>query len=313
MKKCIFQFVLLFLFSTQIVSSSEQIQEALQYHTDWDLTSAKIEKLSGGLTNDNYILNMNGATYVVRCSSPSTQILGYSQELEWEIAQFTASIGLSPKTILFIPSKKIMVSEFIDTKGKSIDLKTASGMKIYCNRLRLLHRQDRLFTAEFCPFKTIEQYVLNAANASVPLPPKLTEYVLPKIKQLNKTTHKKALCHLDLHHDNILMTEDSALFIDWESAAMADPYCDLASTCSIENFSDTQMHALLKTYLNRSPTKSEKRHLYTMRILADVRWALWSYLQNKISPIEGPYIEQAEQFLAHSIERLQTIPNQANF
>lgn len=301
------QLILLFLFSIHTISASEQVQTALQQYTDWDLTSAKIETLSGGLTNDNYLLRMPGATYVVRCSAPNTQFLGYSQELEWQIAQFTASIGLSPKTILFIPAKKIMISEFIDTKGRRIDLKTSSGMKIYCDRLRLLHGQDRRFAAEFCPFETIQQYALNAIKASVLLPARLTEYVLPKIKQLKKTAHKKVLCHLDLHRDNILLTEHSALLIDWESAAMADPYCDLASTCSIENFSDDQMYTLLKRYLQRAPTKSEKRHLYTMRILADVRWALWSYLQSKISPIEGPYIAQGQQFLEHGIERLHTI------
>lgn len=138
-------------------------------------------------------------------------------------------------------------------------------------------------------------------------PLELTKFTLPRIEKLRKMipSTKKVLCHLDLHHRNILVTKKSLFLIDWENAAIADPYCDLASTSSIENFTDREMEKLLQLYVKRKCSQSEKNHLFALRILSDVRWALWSLLQTKISPIEGPYVEQAQEFLQHALDRIE--------
>jgi thiamine kinase-like enzyme len=268
-----------------------------------------IQEVYGGLTNSNYKVCIDSSSYFIRYSNSHNQLLGASLEREWQCSSLAAKIGLCPKVILYIPAEKILISEFIETDEQNIDLKHAATQQKFCSLIRSLHQMDDRFPTVFCPFESLYQFAKNAEEAGAFLPAVIFETIFPQIDQLkSQALHLKAVpCHLDLHHGNVLDDGKKMWLIDWEYAAMSDPFLDLATLSATEFFSDEEMIQLLQSYLNGStPTDKELKHLFMMRILADARWMLWCYLQAKISPRNSAFATYGELYLEQCLNRLKT-------
>ncbi|MBS0605131.1 MAG: phosphotransferase [Verrucomicrobia bacterium] len=277
---------------------------------------ASIHKLGGGLTNINYKVCINSDAYFIRCGSILNSTLGSFMEREWACSKMVSEAGLAPRTIMYIPEERILVTDFIDTHGNSVNLHDFPSLQKFCALVRNLHTLDVAFPAQFCPFESIHTYVKNAQEKEAFLPEIVFQTLLPlieRLKPLLEATSETAPCHLDLHHGNVLDDGEKMWLIDWEYAAMGDPYFDLGTIASTESFSNKEMKLLLKAYLQgREPSVEEFTRLYYMRIVADARWALWSYLQSKISPLEFDFTPYGDLFLQESLERLGNVfPDEA--
>jgi aminoglycoside phosphotransferase (APT) family kinase protein len=77
-----------------------------------------------------------------------------------------------------------------------------------------------------------------------------------------------APCHNDLNPGNILETDDSVYFVDWETAAQSDPFFDLAEL-GVFGFPTPDARAeLLEAYLARRPTAEEQARATVARVMA---------------------------------------------
>lgn len=291
--------------------TKDKILSAIAKITHIDTHSVQFKDL-GGLTNTNYKVRVHTTSYFVRVGNKYPDLFGTSTENDWQCTSIATSIGLSPKSFLHSPEDRIIISEFIDTKKREIDLCNPITSKRFLDLLRRLHSADIQFPQEFCPYTTIYMYAKHAMNNGVTLPSVLSDVVLPTINRLqnshNPPITKKVPCHLDLHRENVLDDGQRFWLIDWEYAAMADPFFDLASIASTDNFTDGEMEQFIHTYLGRPPTEEELQHLFHMRILADARWSYFCYLHTKMTPsLESTYTNFAVDFLEQCVDRLQRL------
>src|ERR1700694_704280 len=79
----------------------------------WRGKAAKISSLSGGLTNENYMVEVGGERYVMRIPGTSTELLAIDRANEVYNARAAASTGIGPAVLEHIPQVDIMVLEFI--------------------------------------------------------------------------------------------------------------------------------------------------------------------------------------------------------
>ncbi len=272
---------------------------------------AAIHTLDGGLTNLNFKVDIDSHSYFIRCSCSQNRLLGSSMEMEWHCSKMASAAGLAPKAHLYDSDEGILVTDFVETHGKDVNLRDPSSLLKFCSLVKSLHSLDVEFPNHFCPFESIGNYVKNALEAGADIPDAVFSKLLPLIARLKpkvKAFSQTAPCHLDLHHGNVLDDGKRMWLIDWEYSAMGDPYFDLATVASTENFSDSEMQQLLQAYLEgRKPEPEEFSRLYLMRILADARWALWCYLQAEISPIDFEFKCWGEDFLEQSLLRLDQV------
>lgn len=56
------------------------------------------------------------------------------------------------------------------------------------------------------------------------------------LKLLDELPGGHTLCHSDFHPDQVLMTENGPVVIDWVTAQQGHPFCDVARTCVILKF-----------------------------------------------------------------------------
>lgn len=290
----------------------DQIARTLSKLPNWDFSNSSIQKIEGGLTNINYKAKVDSSDYFVRCSSSQNHFLETDLEREWLCHSLAAEMRITPQIVLYAPEDQILITTFVKTT-KNVDLRNPLTQSKFCNLIRSMHLNSSIqFPNTFCPFECINQYINNALTLEAPLPPILLDQILPKIEHLKfKVTplySKPTPCHLDLHHGNILDDGSNLWLIDWEYAAMSDPLFDLAVVTSTENFSEEEMKNILTTYLeDEPPSPSQLQYFYFMRVLSDIRWATWEYIQFKISPIDYPFTANGDIFLEHAQKYLDLL------
>jgi hypothetical protein len=256
--------------------------------------------------------HLENETFFIRCNSKNCELLDASLEREWICTNFTSAAGISPRPIDYYPDQGVMVFEYIQTDGRVVNLRDPKVLGEFCDLIRSMHNLSIQFPYDFCPYASIEFYLSNAAKEGAYIPQVVFDKILPGIEHL-KTIYplstEKVPCHLDLHHGNLLDSGEKLWLIDFEYAGMSDPLFDLAVLASTDNFSDQEMIFLLKTYYNTPTLSAEKiTHFKYLRLIADLRWSIWYYLQAKISPIDAPYSFYAEHLLKRVLNTLSTLP-----
>ena len=294
-----------------------KIKELLVDYFHCNPTSIVIDPLRDGVVNCynnfNYKITIDGKSYFAKFENQNGKLLQTSLHNDIVCRTLASERGISPKILLSDPQETLMITDFL--KVEEIDFKKRATLQRYVALLQQLHKSDCVFPLEFCAFQTIRDYMRSAQNAGVIFPEILLNVILPTIEAFDKSAIflNRAPCHLDPQVGNLLDDGTTMYLIDWECAAMCDPLFDLASMCATEEFTDEEMREVLNLYLDEPASEKEFRRFYQMRILADMRFGIYCYLQNQISPTRKElYKSFAEGYLHRITERLENLSKAAD-
>lgn len=134
----------------------------------------------------------------------------------------------------------------------------------------------------------------------------ITDFPIDKIETIIETLNKAcasmtftAPCHGDLNPSNIFFLGKEFRVIDFEGAAQANPYLDIATVAINYCFTPAFEHILLSSYLEREPSAKEKAQLYVMKQVVWLRSGL-SFLKRvpeEISAYATTQVPSREDFL----------------
>jgi hypothetical protein len=110
------------------MSGSTRAEEAAAKVALWRGKPITISALSGGLTNENYLVECTGSRYVLRLPGQSTELLSIDRENEVYNTKAAASTGIAPKVLEHVGGLDVMVLEFIDGQTMSAGTLQSSGM-----------------------------------------------------------------------------------------------------------------------------------------------------------------------------------------
>ncbi len=85
-------------------------------------------------------------------------------------------------------------------------------------------------------------------------------------------------CHNDLLNGNFIDDGTRIRILDWEYAGMGDIFFDLGNFAIQHEFNDEEDEILLKAYFGQ-PTDSQRAHQKLMKIMSDLREAMWAQVQ----------------------------------
>lgn len=257
-----------------------------------------------GGTNSNYLLNVNECPYFIRIAPPTSNLLGASIEIEFEVLQALKDLNISPRAIHLNRKRKILVTEFmqaaheVDLSDKSIRIKVFSLM-------HQIEESNITLSREYKPYSDIGMLIDLAKSLNDPIdyiPMSLLKNMDTQLSQMNE----KKLSHFDLHHGNILTDNERIWIVDWEYATMADRFLTLASMASTEHWDDEQMKSVLHEYLPHY-TEYDYQSLYLNRIIIDLHWAAWCHVQKTLSPLEMPYEAWENAYFNEALNRIRTV------
>ena len=264
------------------------IDEAVKKIEDWKNKEVNIQPLSGGLTNTNFKVTVNGTPYFVRVPGESTELLAVDRNNEYHNSKAASQAGVGPKVLYHLPEYNVMVLEFLDGKTMSKESLNAAGMPTrMAQAIKRLHAGPRFFS-DFNMFRLTEYYLSLCRDRAIKIPDGYSER-LAAIAQIEKAMSAKPLptvpCNNDLLAENYIDDGKNLWLIDYEYSGNNDPTFELGNTCQEMQFNDHQISEVCAAYFGKATPPMIARMKLNM-IMSDVGWGLWAAIQANISKID---------------------------
>ena len=269
----------------------------------WKGREVSVSQLSGGLTNENYLVEDGSARYVMRIPGQSTELLSIDRENEVYNTKAAAMTGIGPRVLEHVPGLDVLVLEFIP--GQTMSAKTLQSQAMatrMADSFRRLHSAPR-FLKDFDMFRLIEYYLRIVDEHRVTIPDGYRDW-LPVVDRIESAVRAAALpsvsCHNDLLCENFIDDGNALRIVDYELSGNNDPCFDLGNTAQEAAFSEELRAALCQAYFGRrDPRQLARMNLFAL--MSDVGWTLWGAIQAKISAVDfdfrGYYTERWERAL----------------
>jgi thiamine kinase-like enzyme len=280
----------------------QQIERILSQVPGWSAADAVVTPLLGGITNQNYRVDIAGESFVLRIGGRGTHLLGIDRGRERTCTAIAAQIGVGAEVVHFLASEsdEVLITRFIP--GESISPETAARpemLRRIVNAVRRYHAGPD-FPGTFSPFATVRSYHQLALEHNVAFPGTLLQVfsLMARIEAAIGPLHQPRPCHNDLLASNFIDDGRTIWILDWEYAAMGDPFFDLGNFAVNQSLDEEQCELLLRYYFGEV-RPADLAHLHLMRLASDLRESFWGFLQSGISELDFDYAGYAH----HHLER----------
>jgi len=259
----------------------------------------EIKELTGGITNKNYKITVDGEAFVLRLGGNETKYLGIDRQVEYDCSRLAAQIGVAPEPIAFLAPEGYILARFISGKGlPAEEIGAEENIKKAVESMKAYHALD-FFPGSFSPFRVAEEYAKTARSFNVKLPDKMDWY-LEKSREIESAMYAREPltlrpCHNDLLNGNFIDDGTRIRILDWEYAGMGDIFFDLGNFAIQHEFTAEQDEILLKVYFGQ-PTDSQRAHQKLMKIMSDLREAMWSQVQIGVSQLDFDYAGYGQKY-----------------
>jgi thiamine kinase-like enzyme len=270
-----------------------RVDDAVGRISLWRGKDVTVTALSGGLTNENYLVETGGDRYVMRIPGASTELLSIDRLNEVHNARAAASTGIGPVVLEHVPQLDVMVLEFIAGPTMSATtLQTESMVRRMADSFKRLHAAPR-FLKDFDMFRLIDDYLGIVDEYQVPIP---TDYRrrLPLLVEIERAIRVGALpsvpCHNDLLCENFIDDGRWLRIVDYELSGNNDPCFDLGNTAQEASLDDDLRAVLCEAYFGRlGPQQLARMNLFAL--MSDVGWTLWGAIQARISTLDFDFTD----------------------
>lgn len=248
----------------------------------------EISELSGGLTNTNFLVEADGARYVVRIPGRSTELLAVDRENERHNAEAASTTGVSPRLVEYLDEWNVMVLEFVPGETMSAAaLRSPEQARRIAASLRRLHAGPR-FLHDFDMFRLTEFYMRVCDEHRVSIPEGFQDrlaQVAPVERAFAANPVDTVPCHNDLLAENYIDDGRQLWIVDFEYSGNNDPCFELGDTAQECGFEQALREELCEAYFGKARDDRLAR-MNLQALMADVGWTLWAAIQAKISTID---------------------------
>ena len=273
----------------------------------WSQSQISLLVLSGGITNRNFIAQIDGSRYVVRVPGERTEVLGINRTHEANATQRAADLGIAPPIIgelskfntlitKFVAGKHLTSTQFTDRLPEVIEL------------VKKFHNGGNI-DGSFPIHRIVEAHVRDAQINGVSPPQLWNKLHAVSLRIENAFAQSRdalVACHNDLLPTNVLFDIDRTWLLDFEYAGMNNLYFDLGNLSVNSELDDAGDELLLTAYFG-NVTAQHWAKLQLMKIMSELREGLWAVVQQAISTLDTDFVAYAESRLANC-ERLATAP-----
>ena len=231
-------------------------------------------RLTTGHSNWSVLVAAAERRFVVRIDGTPPAANGIRRQSEWRALQAAHGAGLAPAPRYLNPDLGALVCDYLPP-----DATQAVNMRDLAQLLRRIHqlpaRHQRLHLAErLARYETLlARHQPQQWQRLQPCGATVRRQLQLCVAQAQATV----LCHNDLLHANRLYSGGRLYALDWEYAAMASPWHELAVITCGDDLQEAQQETLLHSYLGRPATGAEqlllRRHACVYRYL-ELLWYL---------------------------------------
>ena len=284
------------------------IDEVVAKISDWQGKKVSVQPLSGGLTNTNFKVEVDGVPHFVRVPGESTELLAIDRNNEYHNTKAAAEAGVSPKVLYHLPEYNVMVIEFLNGKTMSKDSLNEKGMPTRMAQAIKKLNQGPRFLTDFNMFRLTEYYLGVCKERNIRIPDGYLER-MPTVTQIEKAMSVNPLatvpCNNDLLAENYIDDGKQLWLIDYEYSGNNDPTFELGNTCQEMQFNDEQIAEVCAAYFGEATPNMIVRMKLNM-IMSDVGWGLWAAIQSNISTIDFDFWGWAIERWGRAVEKMDS-------
>jgi thiamine kinase-like enzyme len=273
------------------------LEEVLSRVEVWRGRELNVSELSGGLTNTNHLVAVDGVRYVVRIPGASTELLAVDRANERHNAAAASATGVSPRIVEVLEDLDVMVIAYIDGTTMSAEaLRTPEQVRRIADSLLRLHAGPR-FLQDFDMFRLTDFYLGVCSQREIRIPDGFRGH-LDDVARIERTLAKRPVptvpCHNDLLAENYIDDGERLWIVDFEYSGNNDPTFELGDTAQECAFDPDLRATLCEAYFGEAtPTLLARMDLQA--VMADVGWTLWAAIQAEISSIDFDFWGWAEE------------------
>ena len=275
------------------------VEEVVARMPGWaTAATCRITPLAGGITNENYRVDVDGVAHVVRIGGQDTALLGIDRAREHAATAVAAGLGVGPELVFALPEAAVLVTRFIDGRVlEAADVREPVVLGRVAEALGLVHRGPSI-PGRFSAFRTVEVYRDLALAHGVALPPALPDWLaLARRIEAALPADPPVPCHNDLLAANFIDDGARIRILDWEYAAMGDAYFDLGNLAANCELGPAEERWLLERY-GVAATPRALARIGVMRLVSDLREATWGLVQVGISRLDFDFAGYAARHFA---------------
>ena len=270
-------------------------------HLDFWSSHVEPEPLGGGITNYNFIVDDQGARFVVRLGD-DIPIHGVMRFNEIAAARAAHAAGISPEIVY--SADWVFIMRFIE--GQTFteqEVREQQNLERIIPLIQVCHNEiPKHFQGPalvFWPFHVCRNYILTARKGNSRMIDSLPRF-LDIIEELEKTVGEIKLVfgHNDLLAANFIDDGKRLWLIDWDYAGYNAALFDLANLSSNNELSPEQEDWILEIYYQQPVTDRLRRRLAAMKCVSLLRETLWSIVSEIHSSLDFDYVNYTRKNLA---------------
>jgi thiamine kinase-like enzyme len=286
---------------TTTADESDEYRHLLDRVPGWAGRARVVGALDGGITNRNLLVDVDGERFVMRLAGKDTELLGIDRTVERVAAERAAGLGLAPEVVGSLVPEQYLVTRFVPGEPIPVDeMGSPAVLGRTMAMLRAFHDSPALPGVFDC-FRIPEQSATHALSRGVAIPQSFVPAMAcaREIEAVFAASPEPPVpCHNDLLNANFLRDRDGAherlWLLDWEYAGMNDRYFDLGNYSVNNELDEGGEGALLEAYFGKV-TRRRSARLTLMKIVSDLREAMWGVVQQGISTLDFDYVGYAEK------------------
>lgn len=245
----------------------------------------------GGMTNRNYLIEINGQKYVFRKPGEGTEKI-IDRKNEKFNADSISKLKLDSKLIFFDDTSGIKISEYIVNAQTLNPIIAKDNLKDIAHILKKLHTSDLKFNNKFDVFREIENYekLSIELNGVFYKNYKEVKKEVMKLKsKLEELNIELKPCHNDTVPENFIKSKKNIYLIDWEYSGMNDPLWDLAAHIIECGFEVEEEERFLNYYFESKIDREILLRIEIHKICQDFLWSIWTVLKEAKGVSFGEY------------------------
>jgi len=262
--------------------------------------------LSGGITNMNFKVDVDGRSYVIRLAGEGTDQLGIKRDVEYAANFAAGQLGIAPEVVYFIEPEGYIVTRFITGKVIPPDVITRPDyLARVAKKLRLFHRRAPKLKGEFNVFRRVEM-LEKVSRKNKSKFPHDWDWIMQKTREVEKALAKDPYTPTPCHNDllNLNWLEEGVpgdigeiRLLDWEYAGMGDIFFDLGNFSHHHRLNEEQVERFLFEYFGEVTDKQYAR-LRLMWPMSELHESMWGTTQTGISKLEEDFQGYADLWFA---------------
>lgn len=269
------------------------IDEVIARIPSWRGREVRAAPLTGGLTNTNYRVEVDGTPYVVRIPGASTDMLSVNRQHEYHNTLAAAQAGVGAQIVHYLPDIPVMVLEYIHGETmSSARLREPAQIARIAAATRALHAGPA-FANTFDMFRTMDFYLAIVHEHGFRIPDGYDDYV-SVARRIEAALQARPLplapCNNDLLAENFIDDGARLRLVDYEYSGNNDPCFELGNICNENDFAPEQVEQLCAAYFGQASDALVAR-MWLYYCMSNIGWVLWGSIQNSISAIEFDFWE----------------------